>query len=52
MSRDDWAVRSETETEVTSTTTTWEIRARLRAWEGDTLAYEEEWNESIPRDQV
>lgn len=52
MSRGDWAVRSETETDVTSTRDTWEIRARLRAWEGDTLAHEEEWAESIPRKLV
>ncbi|WP_324752013.1 CocE/NonD family hydrolase [Roseovarius sp. Pro17] len=52
MSRGDWAVRSETETDVTSTKDTWEIHARLRAWEGDTLAYEEEWDETIVRNHV
>ena len=52
MSRGDWRVRSETETAVTSTKDTWEIRARLRAWEGDTLTHEDEWAESIPRHLV
>ncbi|MFX0545753.1 CocE/NonD family hydrolase [Roseovarius sp. S1116L3] len=50
--RGDWATRSETETHVTTTHTHWLIRAKLRAWEGETLAHEEEWNESIARDHV
>ena len=52
MSRGDWRVRSETETDFTSTRETFEIRARLRAWEGDALAHEEEWQETIPRNMV
>ena len=49
MARGDWRVRSETETNFTSTREAFEIRARLRAWEGDMLAHEEEWHETIPR---
>ncbi len=52
MGRGDWQVRSETETDFTATRDTFEIRARLRAWEGDTLAYEEDWTETIPRNLV
>ncbi|MFX0540587.1 CocE/NonD family hydrolase [Roseovarius sp. S4756] len=50
--RGEWVTRSETETRVTTTRTHWLIRATLRAWEGETLAHEEEWNESIARDHV
>lgn len=50
--RGDWATRSETETYVTTTRTHWQIRARLRAWEGETLFHDEEWNETIARDHV
>ncbi len=52
MQRGDWAVRSETETHVTTTKTDWKIRARLRAWEGENLIQEQEWDETIPRDHI
>ncbi|RKF17301.1 CocE/NonD family hydrolase [Roseovarius spongiae] len=52
MARGDWRVRTLTETEVTSTATDWKIRARLRAWDGDELAHEQDWSETIPRDLV
>jgi hypothetical protein len=52
MQRGDWAVRSETETHVTTTKTDWKIRAHLRAWEGDTLIHEQAWDETIARDHV
>ncbi|PVA11340.1 peptidase S15 [Pelagivirga sediminicola] len=52
MQRGDWSVRTETETYVTSTADALRIRASLRAWEGDTLAHEQDWDETIPRDHV
>jgi len=52
MQRGDWAVRSETHTELTSTGTDWKIRAHLRAWEGPALIHEQEWTETIARDHV
>lgn len=52
MARGGWRVRSETETDFTATRDSFEIRARLRAWEGDTLAHEDEWHETIPRNLV
>nr|WP_252737413.1 CocE/NonD family hydrolase [Citreicella sp. C3M06] len=50
--RGSWATRSETETLVTATRTHWRIRAKLRAWEGETLYHEEEWDKLIARDHV
>lgn len=52
MMRGDWQIRTETETDFTATRDSFEIFARLCAWEGDTLAYEEEWKETIPRNLV
>ncbi|MEI4263725.1 CocE/NonD family hydrolase [Roseovarius sp. D0-M9] len=52
MQRGDWEVSSVTETEVTSTRHNWGIRARLRAWEGETLAHQQEWHETLARDHV
>jgi len=49
MSRADWSVRSETETTLTSEQNCLVIHARLRAWEGDRLIKDEEWNERIDR---
>ncbi len=50
LSRDDWRIRSLTETELAATATDFRITARLRAWEGDTLVLDRHWNESIRRD--
>ena len=50
MSRGDWSVRTETEVEMVSGQTHWEIQARLRAWEGDDLVHQQSWEERIQRD--
>ena len=52
MSRGDWSVRSQTETTLTADRDNFVIRARLRAWEGDTLVTEQTWDERIARDHV
>jgi putative CocE/NonD family hydrolase len=52
MRRDDWEVRTETTTRLTSTETDFRIEARARAWEGSELVYEEVWDEVVPRHLV
>jgi putative CocE/NonD family hydrolase len=52
MARDDWSVRSETETTLTADATDFIVKARMRAWEGDDLVHEEAWDERIPRTLV
>ena len=52
MSRGDWHVRTLTETSLTSSVGAFEIEARQRAWEGDTLIDDRSWTESVPRNLV
>ena len=52
LSRGDWRVRSVAETVLSCDAGAFRIRARLRAWEGDELAFEREWGQVIPRDLV
>ena len=52
MRRDGWEVRTETSTRLTSTASEFRIEARLRAWEGGDLVFEEDWDEAIPRNNV
>ncbi len=49
LSRADWRVRSLTQTRLTATAEAFHIEAKLEAWEGDTLAYEQSWDETIAR---
>ena len=49
LARGDWSIRTETDTVLTSDAERFQVRARLRAWEGESLVHEEEWNEAIPR---
>lgn len=49
MSRADWSVRSKTETSLSTDGDAFVVRARLRAWDGDELIKEIEWNERIAR---
>ncbi|RDC74952.1 CocE/NonD family hydrolase [Rhodovulum sp. 12E13] len=49
MARGDWHVSTETETMLTADATDFIVQARLRAWEGETLVHEQEWDERIPR---
>lgn len=52
MSRDDWRVRTLTETRFYATASEFRIEARVQAWEGDTIAHDETWDEAIPRQLV
>ncbi|MEM0936888.1 MAG: CocE/NonD family hydrolase [Pseudomonadota bacterium] len=52
MSRGDWKVRIACDTRLEADTTHWRWRARLRAWEGEALAFEKSWENSVARDQV
>ncbi len=52
MRRDDWEVRTETTTRLTATETDFCIEARLQAWEGSDLVFEETWDETVPRRHV
>jgi len=52
LERGDWSVLSKTETRLTADAADFIIEARLRAWEGDALIFEETWNERIPRDHM
>jgi hypothetical protein len=49
MARGDWHISTETETMLTADATDFIVQARLRAWEGETLVHEQEWDERIPR---
>jgi len=49
LERGDWKVWSETETTLTADRTDFVLRARLRAWEGETLVHEASWDERLPR---
>lgn len=48
--RGDWAVRTETYGEMWSDATTFYLKARLEAYEGDTLVFEKDESFEIPRD--
>ena len=49
MSREDWSIRTVTETRLTCDATHFHIEARLRAWEGDREVRDHRWNRSVPR---
>jgi hypothetical protein len=49
LERGEWKIASRTETRLTADRTHFIVRARLRAWEGETLVHEESWDERIPR---
>ncbi len=48
--RADWNPRMQNEVTVTSDATSFHVKARLRAWDGDTLFAERDFYEVIPRD--
>ncbi len=52
MSRGDWRVTTRTETRLTCDAENFRIRARLEAREGEALAHEQDWDETIPRNLV
>lgn len=49
FSRDDWNVSSRTQSIVTSSATHFHLEARLKAWLGDDLVHEQEWEKSFRR---
>jgi putative CocE/NonD family hydrolase len=50
--RDDWDVRTVTRTVLTSTKTSFVLRAELDAYEGDRRVLSDNWDTTIPRDGV
>ena len=48
--RDDWSVRTVTETRLTADSTHFRMRATLDAYEGDTRVDSQNWDRRIPRD--
>ena len=50
LARDTWRIRIETETRLSCTYDAFELRAAMRAWEGDVELCHRTWNCSIPRD--
>jgi hypothetical protein len=52
MSRGDWKVSTRTETLLTCDSENFRIRARQEAREGDEIADERDWDETIPRNLV
>jgi len=51
-SRGDWSVRTETFTAMTSTATHFRLTGRIEAFEGDSLIFERDFDETIPRNGV
>lgn len=51
-SRGDWSVRTVAEGEMTSTRTDLCFRATLTAWHGDTILFQREFREAVPRKYV
>lgn len=49
MHRQDWHIRTETTTRLTSTASEFRIEARLRAWQNEEIVHEEAWDEAVPR---
>ncbi|SCK32142.1 hypothetical protein H181DRAFT_02570 [Streptomyces sp. WMMB 714] len=52
FSRDEWDVRTETRTVLTSTGTEFVLHATLDGYEGDRRVFSRTWNERVPRDFV
>ena len=52
LSRGDWSVRTHAWAEMTATATHLRLTARLRAWEGDDLIFQRDWDDEVPRKAV
>ncbi len=50
IGRGEWQTRTETWTEMTCDAENFYLKASLKAFEGETLFYEKEWDLSVPRD--
>ena len=48
--RGDWDCRIESEVELTSSATDFNVRERLTAWRGERQVFEREHSSAIPRD--
>ena len=49
MGRDDWSIRTVCTAEMTADETNWYPRARIEAYEGDTLVFAKDFASDIPR---
>ncbi|MBN8631838.1 MAG: CocE/NonD family hydrolase [Rhodobacterales bacterium] len=49
LSRGDWQVRTQVETEMTATADDLRMRADLTAWEGDRVVFKRHWDERVKR---
>ncbi|MBS3652302.1 CocE/NonD family hydrolase [Pseudaminobacter sp. 19-2017] len=52
LSRDGWSLRTETYSSMHSDATTFHLTGRIEAYEGDTLVFERDFKEEIPRDFI
>jgi hypothetical protein len=52
LSRGEWLMRSETQTEPTSDAESFRIRARMRVWLGEEMVADREWDERMARTLV
>ncbi|MCB1357666.1 MAG: CocE/NonD family hydrolase [Maritimibacter sp.] len=52
LGREGWSVRSETRTHLRADATDFIITAELRAWEGEALVVEKQWDTRVPRDHM
>jgi uncharacterized protein len=52
VARDEWKIRTETTIEQTCDATHFHLKGRLEAYEGESLCFERDWSESVPRDLV
>ncbi|MBM3521733.1 MAG: CocE/NonD family hydrolase [Alphaproteobacteria bacterium] len=52
MARGPWSIETRTRTVMTSTQTTFRLRATLDAFEGDARVASKEWDSTIPRDNL
>ena len=50
MSRDDWSIRTETETTMSCDVANFYIWAKISAFEGNAVVHAREWERIIPRD--
>jgi putative CocE/NonD family hydrolase len=52
LSRDGWSLRTETYSSMHSDSTTFHLTGRIEAYEGETLVFERDFKEEIPRDFI
>ncbi|MGI9390240.1 MAG: CocE/NonD family hydrolase C-terminal non-catalytic domain-containing protein, partial [Boseongicola sp.] len=52
LSRGDWSVHTHCTASLTSSNDNWHARARIEAFEGETLIYSKDFTKDIPRDGI